>query len=89
MAFWLNFVPNVGALVAVLLPMPVVIFDPATTATEATLAFALPLGVHAVIGNVLEPVLFGHSMDLQVAERRHSPPPFVGQRGRIARRRCC
>ena len=30
MAFWLNFVPNVGAVVAVILPMPVVLFDPDT-----------------------------------------------------------
>ena len=42
MAFWLNFVPNVGAVVAVILPMPVVLFDPDTTGMRVLLAFALP-----------------------------------------------
>ena len=29
LTFWLNFVPNVGMATAVLLPMPLVAFDPA------------------------------------------------------------
>lgn len=31
LAFWLNFVPNVGAVIAVALPLPVVLIDPEST----------------------------------------------------------
>ena len=64
LAFWLNFVPNVGALVAVALPMPLVLFNPSLTAWSQFLALALPLGVHMLIGNLLEPLIFGRSMSL-------------------------
>jgi predicted PurR-regulated permease PerM len=65
LAFWLNFVPNVGAVVAVFLPMPLVILDPQMSTAAMVLAFALPFGVHMFVGNVLEPLLFGHSLELQ------------------------
>lgn len=64
LAFWLNFVPNVGAMVAVALPMPLVLFNPSLAASTQFLAFALPLGVHLIIGNMLEPLIFGRSMSL-------------------------
>ena len=64
LAFWLNFVPNVGAVVAVFLPMPLVILDPTMPIPAMVLAFVLPFSVHMVVGNVLEPLLFGHSLDL-------------------------
>ena len=34
LAFWLNFVPTVGTLVAVALPMPLVLLDPAWCAPQ-------------------------------------------------------
>lgn len=64
-AFWLNFIPNVGAVVAVLLPMPLVILDPEMHVAAMILAFVLPFCVHMVVGNVFEPLLFGHSLELQ------------------------
>tara|TARA_B110001452_G_scaffold213023_1_gene183705 strand:- start:156 stop:1592 length:1437 start_codon:yes stop_codon:yes gene_type:complete len=64
LAFWLNFVPNVGSVVAVALPMPVVLLDPAFSGGQAALALLLPLGVHGVVGNVVEPLLFGASMEM-------------------------
>lgn len=64
LAFWLNFVPNVGSVVAVALPMPVVLLDPAFSGGQAALALLLPLCVHGVIGNVVEPLLFGASMEM-------------------------
>jgi len=64
LAFWLNFIPNLGAVIATLLPVPVVAFDPAYSTLSAVLAIALPFTVHAVMGNVLEPILFGHSLEL-------------------------
>ena len=44
--------------------MPVVLLDPQFSALAAALAVLLPLGVHAVVGNVVEPLLFGHSLEL-------------------------
>ena len=65
LAFWLNFVPTVGAVVAVFLPMPLVILDPDMSLVSMILAFVLPFTAHMVVGNVLEPLLFGHSLELQ------------------------
>jgi AI-2 transport protein TqsA len=65
LAFWLNFVPTVGAVVAVFLPMPLVILDPNMSLLSMVLAFVLPFTAHMVVGNVLEPLLFGHSLELQ------------------------
>ena len=65
LAFWLNFVPTVGAVVAVFLPMPLVILDPHMSLVSMILAFVLPFTAHMVVGNVLEPLLFGHSLELQ------------------------
>ena len=49
---------------AVTLPMPLVVLDPAFSITGAALAFLLPLSAHAFAGNVLEPLLFGHTLKL-------------------------
>uniref|UniRef100_A0A7S2NN93 AI-2E family transporter n=1 Tax=Haptolina brevifila TaxID=156173 RepID=A0A7S2NN93_9EUKA len=64
LAFWLNFIPNIGTVLAVMLPMPVVILDPTFSAFGIMLALLLPLGAHAFAGNVLEPFLFGHTLKL-------------------------
>jgi len=62
-AFLLNFVPNVGSLVATLMPLPIVLLGDYST-TVQVLAIALPGGVQFAVGNWLEPRLLGHSMDL-------------------------
>jgi len=64
LAFWCNFIPNVGALIAVLLPLPLVLFNPNMGAARMFSAVLLPLLLHAFVGNVLEPVMFGSSLDL-------------------------
>lgn len=115
LAFWLNFIPNVGALIAVLLPLPLVVFNPTfgaaltPTLTPARMsssilplevpcsrepfitgggsslclpepvrcgccggaglatmlsAVLLPLLLHVLVGNVLEPIMFGSSLEL-------------------------
>jgi len=64
LAFWLNFIPNVGTVLAVALPMPIVIIDPSFSAMGVALALLLPLGAHAFAGNVLEPLMFGHTLKL-------------------------
>lgn len=63
-AFLLHFIPNIGSVIATLLPLPVVLFDPDLTSTTATLALLLPAVVQFTIGNFVEPRLMGTSLDL-------------------------
>lgn len=63
-AFLLNFVPTIGSVIATLLPLPVVLFNPDLTATTATLAIVIPGTIQFLIGNVAEPKLMGSSLDL-------------------------
>jgi AI-2 transport protein TqsA len=64
LAFLLNFIPSIGSIVATLLPLPVVIFNPALSTTTAVLAIALPGSIQLVIGNVVDPLVMGESLDL-------------------------
>ena len=64
LAFLLNFIPNVGSLIATLLPLPVVLVDPNVSSLAAILAVAIPGAIQAVMGNVIEPRLMGDSLDL-------------------------
>ena len=62
--FVANYVPNVGPCFATFVPLPLVILDPDLSITAKTLAFVLPLFVHMIVGNIVEPRLFGSKMDL-------------------------
>ena len=42
MAFWLNFIPNVGSMIAMFLPTPVVLLDPALESWQQVMAFVGP-----------------------------------------------
>lgn len=64
LAFLLNFIPSIGSVIAVLLPLPVVLVSPDVSAVTVILAIALPGSVEFVIGNVVEPRLMGKSFDL-------------------------
>ena len=64
LAFALNFIPNVGSIIATLLPLPLVLVSLEVSTTTAILAIALPGAVQLVVGNVLEPKLAGDSLDL-------------------------
>ena len=64
LAFLLNFIPSIGSIIAVLLPLPVVLVSPDVSAVTVILAIALPGSVEFVIGNVVEPRLMGKSFDL-------------------------
>lgn len=63
LAFILNFIPNIGPVIATLLPLPIALlqYDSATT---VALVIALPGLVQFIVGNVSEPKLLGDSLDL-------------------------
>ena len=63
-AFLLNFIPNIGSIIAVLLPIPVLFLSPDMSLTTAILALALPSGVQFVIGSLIEPRLMGKHLGL-------------------------
>lgn len=46
---------QVGAVVSILLPMPVVVFDPTKSWGNIFLVVVIPSVVHTIIGNVIEP----------------------------------
>ena len=64
LAFVLNFIPSVGSIIATLLPLPVVLFDPDATGTTVLLAMVLPETIQMLVGNVIEPKLMGESLEL-------------------------
>lgn len=63
-AFLLNFIPNIGSVIATLLPIPVVVASPDFAATTAVLAILVPGAIQFTIGNFIEPMLVGSSLDL-------------------------
>ncbi len=63
-AFLLNFIPNIGSIIATLLPLPVVLVSPDIGTTQAILAIALPGLVQLVIGNIIAPKVMGEAVDL-------------------------
>ena len=63
LTFLLNFIPTFGSIVAVLLPLPVAFLqfdDPAII----IMVIILPSIVHMIIGNIIEPKMFGQAFDL-------------------------
>jgi AI-2 transport protein TqsA len=63
LTFFLNFIPNIGSVFATLFPVSVALlqFDGPGTAIAI---FVLLLVVQNLIGNILEPKLMGHGLDL-------------------------
>jgi AI-2 transport protein TqsA len=63
LAFLLNFIPSIGSVIATLLPIPIAIiqFDSVWVITGIV---ALPGMVQMVIGNGVEPLVMGESLDL-------------------------
>ena len=63
LTFILNFIPYFGSLIAVLIPLPIAFLqfvDP----TNVVLIILLPLIVHMIIGNIVEPKIFGEALGL-------------------------
>ena len=63
LTFILNFIPVFGSVIAVLIPLPIA-FLQFTDPTNVILIIALPTIVHIIIGNILEPKIFGETLGL-------------------------
>merc|ERR1712072_1265701 len=64
LAFLLNYIPNVGSMIAMVLPVPIILLDENLTATQAIVGLLGPAAVQGYVGNALEPALFGASLNL-------------------------
>lgn len=71
LTFLFNYIPNVGSMIAMMLPIPVIIVDtlpeddyPGPEVVRKSLAFLGPAVVQAYVGNVLEPAVFGKSLNV-------------------------
>eukprot|EP01048_Picozoa_sp_COSAG05_P022001 COSAG05_NODE_4237_length_1611_cov_1.739766_2_plen_161_part_00 len=71
LTFLLNYIPNIGSMVAMCLPIPIIIVDvlpeeafPGPEPLRQSFAFLLPAMVQAYVGNVLEPAVFGKSLNV-------------------------
>ena len=64
LAFMLNFIPNIGSVIATFLPLPVALIDPELGIISKILVLAIPGTIQFVIGNLLQPKMMGESLDL-------------------------
>ncbi len=64
LAFLLNFIPNIGSIIATLLPIPVVLLSPDLSFSARFLAVAIPAVIQFVVGNIVQPKIMGRSLDL-------------------------
>jgi|AntRauMFilla1563_2_1112583.scaffolds.fasta_scaffold46751_1 AI-2 transport protein TqsA len=53
--FVLNFIPNVGAIIATLLPVPLLLISPNVGVMQILLAVVLPTTIHVIVGHGIEP----------------------------------
>jgi len=63
LTFILNFIPVIGSVIAVLLPIPIAVLQ-FTDLSPVLLVILLPVIVHIIIGNILEPKIFGQAFGL-------------------------
>lgn len=64
LSFVLNYIPNIGSMIAMFLPIPIVIVDPNLEQWQKIGAFVGPGAVQAYVGNALEPMMFGKSLNM-------------------------
>jgi len=64
LAFLFNYIPNVGSMIAMVVPIPVIFLDPDLSPAMKTCGFLGPAMVQMYVGNFLEPAVFGKSLNL-------------------------
>ena len=64
LSFLLNYIPNVGSMIAMFLPMPIVLVDDNLAMWQKIMAFVGPGIVQGYVGNALEPVMFGKLLNM-------------------------
>jgi AI-2 transport protein TqsA len=64
LAFLLNFIPNIGPVIASLLPLPLILLDPEGSVFWMASVLTVTFGIQFVSGNVLEPKIMGQQSDL-------------------------
>ena len=63
LTFILNFIPVVGSIIAVLLPIPIAVLQYSDVSSILLVIF-LPALFHQIIGNIIEPKIFGEAFGL-------------------------
>lgn len=64
MAFLLNFIPNIGPVIASMLPFPLIILHPDATFLWIATVVSLCVAIQFISGNVIEPRMMGQQADL-------------------------
>ncbi len=64
LAFLLNFIPNLGAVIATVLPLPFVLLDPHLSIVAKIAAIAIPALMQGCVGSFIQPRIMGYSLDL-------------------------
>ena len=62
--FWLNWIPVMGGLIAIVLPMPLGLVDPNMSVTSLTLLLVLPTVVQIVVDNFIDQLVMARAMEL-------------------------
>ncbi|PQO30292.1 AI-2E family transporter [Bremerella cremea] len=66
-AFFLNFIPSIGSIIATFLPLPIALVQFGDSPMMVAAAILLPGSVQMVMGNVIEPKIMGDGLQLHPA----------------------
>ena len=64
LAFLLNFIPNIGSIIATLFPIPVILLSQELSIAAKALAIVIPSAIQFIVGNLMQPKMLGQSLDL-------------------------
>lgn len=64
LAFLLNFIPNIGPVVASILPIPFILLSPEGSALWMVFAITVTMAIQVISGSVVEPKMMGDTSDM-------------------------